>query len=360
MKKLLLTFIMAVCAVCANAITIDDICGLYVRHMDNRKPMGAQIADIKITISALDATHVVLSGMLKETMPIMGEVDLDKSTITFTKQVVARMGEGEEAVDSLLANCWGETADDEPVVAVINEDGTIVMGDEDAAYAGFCFKLPVLPAPMFNMYGIITLTPDKSTKWSADANYTLGEGNYVKGTSKLSCKDASVAGYDYSLDLKTYWGKYEMRLKKNDDGTYSICNNDDEVPSFNNEAFFWWINWYEYPEWSEWTRLYTVDAEGNNVFSIEGSEKGGKITLKGEYVLYGADSKEALDAMTEPTIYEGEQTFTIEWGDGGTSISSPTAVNKATSNAIYNIAGQRVANAKKGLYIVGNKKILVK
>jgi len=55
-----------------------------------------------------------------------------------------------------------------------------------------------------------------------------------------------------------------------------------------------------------------------------------------------------------------ELTFVIDEENSGTTGIEKTIVNKATDGQIYNLAGQRVAQPTKGLYIVNGKKVIVK
>ena len=55
-----------------------------------------------------------------------------------------------------------------------------------------------------------------------------------------------------------------------------------------------------------------------------------------------------------------ELTFVIDEENSGTTGIEKTLVNKATDGQIYNLAGQRVAQPTKGLYIVNGKKIVIK
>ena len=43
-----------------------------------------------------------------------------------------------------------------------------------------------------------------------------------------------------------------------------------------------------------------------------------------------------------------------------TGISTPVTFKAPLSNTYYNMAGQRVANPTKGLYIVNGKKVIIK
>lgn len=49
----------------------------------------------------------------------------------------------------------------------------------------------------------------------------------------------------------------------------------------------------------------------------------------------------------------------VEFADGTTGIST-VRVNQASDNAVYNLNGQRISTPRKGLYIVGGKKIVMK
>ena len=104
----------------------------------------------------------------------------------------------------------------------------------------------------------------------------------------------------------------------------------------------------------------------------------GTLTVKGqdiEKIMFEANNKFNISTTTgtlEEKTWTGlanEVVFTI---GGNTQIKTITVVQKATTtaiqtvkatatdNAIYNLQGQRVVKAQKGLYIVNGKKILVK
>ena len=86
--------------------------------------------------------------------------------------------------------------------------------------------------------------------------------------------------------------------------------------------------------------------------------KGGKFCL-----VTGASSVPAGKAYLLANKVDGganELTFVIDEENSGTTGIEKTIVNKATDGQIYNLAGQRVAQPTKGLYIVNGKKVIVK
>jgi len=63
--------------------------------------------------------------------------------------------------------------------------------------------------------------------------------------------------------------------------------------------------------------------------------------------------------MLDVETAEKARAFSID-GTAITGIEEIAAKQSATDNAIYNLQGVRVAKAKKGLYIVNNKKVVIK
>jgi len=117
------------------------------------------------------------------------------------------------------------------------------------------------------------------------------------------------------------------------------------------------------------TSSATADATGNllsgsatDAQNIAANEayilKGGKFCL-----VTGASSVPAGKAYLLANKVDGganELTFVIDEENSGTTGIEKTLVNKATDGQIYNLAGQRVAQPTKGLYIVNGKKIVIK
>ena len=52
--------------------------------------------------------------------------------------------------------------------------------------------------------------------------------------------------------------------------------------------------------------------------------------------------------------------FTLDFGTGTTGITEIEKSVNAGNEAVFNLNGQRVAQPKKGLYIVNGKKVIIK
>ncbi len=113
----------------------------------------------------------------------------------------------------------------------------------------------------------------------------------------------------------------------------------------------------------------TADATGN---LLSGSATAAQdIDANEAYILMGgkfclvtaASSVPAGKAYLLANKVDGganELTFVIDEENSGTTGIEKTIVNKATDGQIYNLAGQRVAQPSKGLFIVNGKKVIVK
>ena len=56
----------------------------------------------------------------------------------------------------------------------------------------------------------------------------------------------------------------------------------------------------------------------------------------------------------------GAPGFTLDFGTGTTGITEIEKSVNAGNEAVFNLNGQRVAQPKKGLYIVNGKKVIIK
>ncbi len=70
-----------------------------------------------------------------------------------------------------------------------------------------------------------------------------------------------------------------------------------------------------------------------------------------------AGNKAFLRTITNVTAAPG---FTLDFGTGTTGITEIEKSVNAGNEAVFNLNGQRVAQPKKGLYIVNGKKVIIK
>jgi hypothetical protein len=99
-------------------------------------------------------------------------------------------------------------------------------------------------------------------------------------------------------------------------------------------------------------------------FNFEGSYDVNEI-FAGDYYLKGGlqdqegTKVDAFSALFRNITGEVIEDFEVNLGDGTTGIRQLDG-RSVSSSAVFNLAGQRVGKAVKGLYIVGGKKVLVK
>ena len=77
--------------------------------------------------------------------------------------------------------------------------------------------------------------------------------------------------------------------------------------------------------------------------------------------LYQALTGTAIPADKAYVIYEGSSEvkgFAFNFNDGATAIQIIENGRQTAGSAIYNLAGQRLQKAQKGVNIVGGKKVL--
>ena len=99
-------------------------------------------------------------------------------------------------------------------------------------------------------------------------------------------------------------------------------------------------------------------------FNFEGSYDVNEI-FAGDYYLKGGlqdqegTKVDAFSALFRNITGEVIEDFEVNLGDGTTGIRQLDG-RSVSSSAVFNLAGQRVGKAVKGLYIVGGKKVVVK
>ena len=96
---------------------------------------------------------------------------------------------------------------------------------------------------------------------------------------------------------------------------------------------------------SENCKNYHLSMKGGNIGFYWGADNGGTFEI---------DENKAYLAVSTSSGIKG-----FAFGDGTNGIQA-IENEKAESNAIYNLAGQRVSKMQKGIYVVNGKKVLVK
>lgn len=117
------------------------------------------------------------------------------------------------------------------------------------------------------------------------------------------------------------------------------------------------------PEYQKFTQTKKVEKEGQNSFTFNLSEFADANTYYFKNIVFcNEDRDESLIDMVGTTslyVKEGAGTTAYEFGT-----ENPNAINnvtvKATSNATYNLAGQRVSKEYKGIAIKNGQKFIVK
>jgi hypothetical protein len=109
---------------------------------------------------------------------------------------------------------------------------------------------------------------------------------------------------------------------------------------------------------------------GSNV-TMTGSYAASTTVPTGAYVINGGKfylvnsavtikGTRAYINVTEPAGGEVKAVLNAVFEDGTETAIENVLGNEAANGAIYNLAGQRVQKAVKGLYIIGGKKVMVK
>lgn len=175
-------------------------------------------------------------------------------------------------------------------------------------------------------------------------------------------------------DNNTYYGKYIDKITSDNLGvmnTESVSGNVDELKVDTANAYT--IEATEkgytikdckgrYLSLDGESSRFTVDTYHKYSFTIEPQTDGTfKISMNGKFVVMGYVKRYpytfgAVESMQDVSVMP----MLYVLNDSSTGISNITAGKKATSNAIYNLAGQRVDKNYKGIVIVNGKKKIQK
>jgi hypothetical protein len=98
-------------------------------------------------------------------------------------------------------------------------------------------------------------------------------------------------------------------------------------------------------------------ASGEICYKLNGSNQGVDAVW---YQTLGEDATPVLDKTHKLVLYDEVNGYHNMTKDEEDAIESLTPTRPKTDGAIYNLAGQRVSKAQKGLYIIDGKKIYVK
>ena len=207
-----------------------------------------------------------------------------------------------------------------------------------------------------------TNAADKAESSPCYGNKKKSNGNYIWTASELPTvivKSVGVATYVAPVDVE-FGDDVKAYVVSNVEGGYAILDKVDEVPAG--------------------TPVIVEAEEGSHVLTaIEGATAPAKNELKastGEesgkniYVLANFDNEVGFYALAEGEFLpagkaylenvQGIKFIGFSFGDDATGIKGVETATEAENAVIYNLAGQRVANPTKGIYIVNGKKVLVK
>lgn len=183
---------------------------------------------------------------------------------------------------------------------------------------------------------LIVAQSENKTYYAKYMDKTGTAGNGVMSTE-------SVEGYVDELKVDpAYTGTYT--IEQTDKG-YTIKDSQNRYLSLNSE-----------------TSQITASASSKSYFTIEPQSDGTfKIAMDGRFIVLGVTSrtpdkfgavKKLSESTTMPMLYM--------LSDSSTGISNVPVSKKVTSDAIYNLAGQRVGKDYKGIVIVNGKKTVQK
>ncbi len=217
-----------------------------------------------------------------------------------------------------------------------------------------------------------TLTYFELQGKAAGASITVDEAYLVKadGTKEALVYGGSSWGCSYSAESYaiTYTGQYGGVQIVNEDGssiafthgegtTYEfMVELEDAVAAdvlmFEADASSGGVQWYNVTSKASWWNF--------NIFDTAAEDDGGvsvdivKVYMKATSAETSAYPFTVTPKSIKYNIYTADE-------EVGTGISSVTASESATtSDAIYNLAGQRVSSSAKGLLIKNGKKYIVK
>ena len=118
---------------------------------------------------------------------------------------------------------------------------------------------------------------------------------------------------------------------------------------------------------------YNIDVQADAIEAITGNKLQAAVTAtaveaNAAYILQDGEFHIVKNASTIPAgkayllatdVPEGARSLTFDFGDA-TGISAIAKSQEPNANGYYNLAGQRVAQPQKGLYIQDGKKVIIK
>lgn len=326
MRKLLLSIFSLVACSSAMAITTDDLAGYYTETC-SLKGDGTYVYSLTdkvdtVSITKIDETTIIFTGLFGTSEEIKGIVDVDAKTITISPQTIASW--------YTLAGESSTTA----LVATIADDGSISLSGAqywyyDSSYGSEGTSKLVKYA-----------SNDIKKEWSVDDakiefiytnDSTKVDSVLYKGTVTIT----KYSGGTYPYVVSNFDSYNTLKFYEDADG-YIRTNG---VVSGDYEYFY-----YQY--WGKNTNDYLGLYAKENEIEVATAEKG-KITLSG---FYYADYDHYLDEYYWFYCY-------ITWGQDS-AIEGVKADSKKSVS--YRLDGTRAADNAKGLIIRDGKKLFIK
>jgi hypothetical protein len=226
-----------------------------------------------------------------------------------------------------------------------------------------------------------TMPGDPRWTLTTATSYAITIGEVKNGTMTASAAYAAAGDKIYpTMTPAEGYAIYKLPVVKNDAGedvTASITFGQDEkgvyllMPAFNITVSYEFSKLYDItlPTETTYGTVTLVNGDGEAIADtkfVAGKE------IKIKVANLAADYKVvAMNGETEITLNPGDGTkfdyyFTMPEGDVAISIVSATGINSIAADkmmkdaTIYNMKGQRVDKAQKGLYIINGKKVVVK
>ena len=177
------------------------------------------------------------------------------------------------------------------------------------------------------------------------ATFSSARSYTIAGTGLKAYKVSEVTASKATLtDIGNIIPAYTGVVLAGDEGTYTLTTTSESATVSSNSLV---ANVGEYA-------LPANDGKGNYnyVLTTDGfKHSSGSGTLAG--------NKAFLRTTTNVTS-PGAPGFTLDFGTGTTGITEIEKSVDAGNEAMFNLNGQRVAQPKKGLYIVNGKKVIIK
>ena len=331
MKRFTLLMMAVVCCLAGHATvsSVDDLVGIYSaagtgteKITNYNKATDLSTKTYNVDISKNDDGTLTISNLLNFGSTLTASVDLAAKTITIAPGTVSWA----TFASSTTSDGTGS------VVATFTDEGVISV----SGFGGWYYETNYISDGATLQLTKSSVTKDWTVEgelaysnYDTDTTYTY----YYKTRSTLT-KYTGVDDYDYILKVDEGGYPSEIQFKVTN-GQISIANGY-QTAGYSG-AYFYYIYPNNYDMWLDTSDGYT---------SFSGDEKGG------ELYIYSYDYDSSYQ-----NIHSGYLSFM--WGtlDG---ISAPS-VNKESKDApIYDLAGRRVSQPTRGIYIQNGKKFMVK